>query len=111
MKIVHKKEVFGAIIDEETRCKHYHTNEDIIAIKFYCCQKYYPCIQCHTEVADHKVQLWPKAKHEYKAILCGHCGYDLSIPEYMNSSFECPNCHSQFNSGCKNHYHLYFELE
>ncbi len=35
--------VYGSLIDTETRCRHYFTEEDIIAIKFKCCNKYYPC--------------------------------------------------------------------
>ena len=30
--------VYGSIVDHETRCIHYHTQLDIIAIKFKCCQ-------------------------------------------------------------------------
>lgn len=29
--------VYGSLIDTETRCRHYFTEEDIIAIKFKCC--------------------------------------------------------------------------
>ena len=32
--------VYGSLIDTETRCRHYFTEEDIIAIKFKCCNKY-----------------------------------------------------------------------
>lgn len=41
--------IYGATIDNETRCTHYHTPLDIIAIKFKCCDKYYPCYKCHNE--------------------------------------------------------------
>ena len=41
--------VAGNVIDSETRCAHYHTELDIIAIKFYCCDTYFPCYQCHEE--------------------------------------------------------------
>ena len=41
--------VYGSLIDTETRCRHYFTEEDIIAIKFKCCNKYYPCYKCHNE--------------------------------------------------------------
>ncbi|MEI2340752.1 hypothetical protein V8V71_18610, partial [Priestia megaterium] len=39
--------VKGDTVDSETRCMHYRTDKDIIAIKFYCCNTYYPCYQCH----------------------------------------------------------------
>lgn len=42
--------VYGSLIDTETRCRHYFTEEDIIAIKFKCCNKYYPCYKCHNEL-------------------------------------------------------------
>ena len=46
--------VYGSLVDNETRCIHYHTFLDIIAIKFKCCEKYYPCYQCHNEqIAKH----------------------------------------------------------
>ncbi len=41
--------IFGSRIDSNTRCKHWNSKLDIIAIKFACCQKYYPCYLCHSE--------------------------------------------------------------
>lgn len=41
--------VYGATVDQETRCTHYNTPFDVIAIKFKCCHKYYPCFKCHNE--------------------------------------------------------------
>jgi hypothetical protein len=35
-------EVFGKTVDEHTRCVHYATELDIIAIRFACCDRYYP---------------------------------------------------------------------
>ncbi|WP_083249198.1 CHY zinc finger protein [Bacillus solimangrovi] len=101
--------VKGLIIDDETRCKHYHTKEDIIAIKFYCCDTYYPCIKCHDECADHNHQVIPESKFNEEAILCGVCKSELTVDEYLNSKSTCPRCSSAFNRGCENHYHLYFE--
>ena len=103
--------VFGKSIDKQTRCVHWHSQLDIIAIKFKCCGKYYPCFSCHEEDADHKHQVWPKTEFDEKAILCGVCGNELSIQEYMASDNTCPKCSSSFNPGCSNHYHLYFETE
>lgn len=34
--------VYGAIIDDDTRCEHYHSELDIISIKFKCCLRFYP---------------------------------------------------------------------
>ncbi|WP_081658295.1 CHY zinc finger protein [Pontibacillus halophilus] len=101
--------VKGALIDNETRCRHYHGETDVIAIKFYCCGTYYPCHQCHDEHASHESKVWPKEQFNDKAILCGVCKYELSIHEYIQSGSHCPRCEASFNPGCRTHYHYYFE--
>jgi len=103
--------IYGKPVDNQTRCQHWHSTLDIIAIKFNCCEKYYPCFSCHGETADHEPSVWPKEEFSEKAILCGVCGTELSIQEYFDSENTCPNCNSKFNPGCSNHYHLYFETE
>lgn len=103
--------VFGKPVDNQTRCVHWHSELDIIAIKFKCCDKYYPCFSCHEEEADHEHQVWPKAEFDQKAILCGVCGNELSIKDYMASGNICPTCKSGFNPGCSKHYYLYFETK
>ncbi len=101
--------VLGSTVDKYTRCVHYHSDIDIIAIKFHCCGKYYPCYQCHNEHAGHPISVWPKKDFQTKAILCGKCKTELTIDEYLHSHSICPECHSSFNPGCQLHYHLYFE--
>src|SRR6187402_1508247 len=101
--------VFGKPVDDQTRCVHYHTGKDIIAIKFKCCDHYYPCYSCHEETADHAAQVWPMEEYSSKAILCGQCKHELTIYEYLNAGDQCPNCASTFNPNCSLHYHLYFE--
>lgn len=103
------KQVIGAI-DRHTRCQHYHSEVDIIAIKFKCCGTYYPCYKCHEEHADHKPEVWGKHEWAEKAILCGNCNLELTIEQYMNSNAQCPHCRASFNPKCANHYHLYFEV-
>jgi uncharacterized CHY-type Zn-finger protein len=103
--------VFGKPVDQQTRCTHWHSQLDIIAIKFKCCGKYYPCFSCHEEEADHSHQIWSKKEFGEKAILCGVCGNELSIENYMASDNTCPHCQASFNPGCSNHYHLYFETK
>ncbi|MFC7394812.1 CHY zinc finger protein [Scopulibacillus cellulosilyticus] len=100
--------VSGVNVDKETRCKHYHTVRDIIAIKFKCCQTYYPCYECHQELADHPAETWESSEHGTKAVLCGSCGHELTIKEYLECNSSCPKCHANFNPGCSRHYHLYF---
>ena len=102
--------VKGVKVDTETRCAHYHTEVDIIAIKFYCCQEYYACYYCHEELEDHSPEKWPKDKWEQKAILCGSCGEELAIHTYMSAS-ECPHCSHPFNERCSHHFPLYFDMK
>jgi len=102
-------EVKGKLIDGQTRCEHYHSLLDIIAIKFKCCNEYYPCYQCHEETTDHAPMIWLKEEWNSKAILCGVCKQELTINEYFISNNYCPKCNSAFNPGCSKHFHLYFE--
>ncbi len=101
--------VQGKLIDNQTRCQHYHSPLDIIAIKFKCCNTYYACIHCHNEHVHHTTKLWPVAEYNEKAILCGHCNVQMSIYSYLTCQYKCPNCLANFNPGCSNHNHLYFE--
>lgn len=89
--------VYGSLIDTETRCRHYFTEEDIIAIKFKCCNKYYPCYKCHNEFEKHAIKRWSEPSFNEKAILCGVCKHELTINEYMMVE-RCPNCQSRFNN-------------
>lgn len=99
----------GTDVNERTQCAHYHSERDIIAIKFNCCGEFYACIQCHNEAVSHATTVWPKAAFDHQAIYCGNCHGTLSIAEYLNSANYCPLCQAAFNPGCANHYHLYFE--
>ncbi|WP_263622142.1 CHY zinc finger protein [Halobacillus litoralis] len=103
-------EVYGVDVDQESRCTHYHSQVDIVALKFRCCRKFYACYQCHQETTDHPPEKWPLDERDHHAILCGHCRKTMSIDEYMNVN-ECPHCQHAFNAGCKNHYPLYFDME
>ena len=101
--------VQGKLTDEYTKCQHYHSPLDIIAIKFKCCNTYYACIHCHEELADHHAHQWHKEEFDTKAILCGSCKQELSINEYFDCNYQCPNCSEHFNPKCSNHNHYYFE--
>lgn len=100
----------GKLIDNQTRCEHYHSEKDIIAIKFKCCNTYYPCFECHQETTHHQPQTWKKEEFETLAILCGNCKTEISINSYLKSEYHCPNCKAAFNSNCSKHYHLYFAV-
>ena len=101
-------EIYGAVVDNETRCIHYHTEKDIIAIKFKCCNRYYPCYKCHEEHTDHSIEGWPKQQFDELAILCGSCHTELTIHQYMHT-LSCPYCQASFNERCAAHYPIYFE--
>jgi uncharacterized CHY-type Zn-finger protein len=101
--------VHGIDLDAQTRCAHYKTPLDIIAIKMKCCGLYYACKDCHNALAGHAIEVWLHQEWDRKAILCGACGVELTISEYMASGYNCPACSAGFNPGCRNHYHFYFE--
>ena len=52
--------VKGKLTDTHTRCVHYHSPLDVIAIKFKCCNQYFACYYCHQEEAGHEPTLWQK---------------------------------------------------
>lgn len=107
--LVHGVQVFGVDVDDHTRCAHYHSDVDVIAIRFPCCNQFFPCHLCHDAVATHPAVKWPNSSFEEEAILCGACGHRLTIKDYLAGDSTCPACHAQFNPGCKAHRYLYFE--
>ena len=109
MRIIHGEKVFGAVVDDETRCAHYHSPLDVVAIRFKCCDRWYPCRECHDEIESHDARTWQQDEFGSKAILCGACGHQLTIGEYFVCENKCPSCLSGFNPGCAKHYHLYFD--
>lgn len=100
--------IYGFVVDNETRCVHYHGEKDVVAVKFKCCNRYYPCYRCHEETADHEIIRWSEEEFDTKAVLCGSCKTELPIYEYMNTVC-CPSCGHPFNKGCRPHYPLYFQ--
>ena len=109
MRTIHGEAIYGVDIDPQTRCAHYHSSLDIIAIKFKCCGRWFPCYECHAETTDHPALVWPVDERDMKAILCGNCGHQLTIAEYFGSESMCNSCRAHFNPGCEDHYDLYFE--
>lgn len=106
-----RPDVRGVDVDAQTRCAHYHSAPDVIAIRMACCGRYYACKDCHEELAGHAIAVWPRAQWDEKAVLCGVCGSELTIYEYLQSGYACPHCNAAFNPGCRNHYHFYFEAD
>ncbi|KAF1831906.1 hypothetical protein BDW02DRAFT_28022 [Decorospora gaudefroyi] len=103
--------VYGLAVTSLTQCTHWHSPLDIIAIKHFCCKKFYACISCHDACEAHKPGVWPKDLRTEKAVLCGKCKHVLAVDDYMKSGSACTKCGSGFNPGCKNHWALYFELD
>jgi uncharacterized CHY-type Zn-finger protein len=101
--------VSGIDLDAQTRCVHYNGGLDIVAIKMKCCDVYYACKDCHDALANHAIEVWPCDQWGQPAVLCGACGTELSINEYLGCFDKCPTCESLFNPGCRNHYRFYFE--
>lgn len=103
--------VHGLSVTPLTQCTHWHSPLDIIAIKHFCCNKFYACITCHNASEAHNPSIWPRTLREEMAVLCGQCKHVLTIDEYMKSGSKCTACGSGFNPGCKNHWDLYFEID
>lgn len=101
--------VEGVDVDAQTRCAHYRSPRDVIAIKMRCCGIYHACKDCHDALADHPARVWPQSEWDQQAILCGACGTELTIHQYLRSGYSCPACRAQFNPRCRNHFHFYFE--
>ena len=106
---IHSHLVYGIGVADNSQCAHWHSSRDIIAIKFACCDTYYACFDCHRELADHAAEVRPRDRLLEPSVLCGACGRELTVPEYLGCGNECPGCSAAFNPGCASHYHLYFE--
>jgi uncharacterized CHY-type Zn-finger protein len=101
--------VYGPVTDGQTRCVHYHSDKDVVALKFRCCGRYFPCFQCHADIESHAPERWPQSDWDTKAVLCGVCRKEMTINTYRATS-DCPACGADFNPGCADHAHLYFDV-
>ncbi|MBO3662448.1 CHY zinc finger protein [Microbacterium stercoris] len=99
--------VHGRNVDAQTRCVHWHTELDVLAILFPCCDRWYPCHDCHADDAGHPAQPWSADAGDRHALLCGVCGGTTPIAQYRATS-RCGACGRDFNPGCRRHHHLYF---
>ena len=103
--------VVGVDVDAETRCAHYHTDRDVIAIRFPCCETFYPCFRCHEACVDHDAERWPRDWFDEPAVLCGVCGFELTVRGYLDGDYQCPDCGAAFNPGCRRHADRYFAVD
>ena len=106
-----RPEVRGIEVDGQTRCAHYNSQVDIVAIKMRCCGIFYACKECHEALAGHQIRVWPRREWNQGAVLCGSCGTELRIEQYLEGGNACPVCRAGFNPGCRRHHHFYFEME
>ena len=98
----------GLLVDDESRCIHYHGEKDIVSLQCYECKKYYACYQCHNAMETHIFSPYPLTLAEDRPILCGVCKRIMTFQEYQKQ-IACPYCKSPFNPGCKQHYSYYFK--
>jgi len=110
VRVVGDERVHGVAVDAATRCAHYGTDRDVVAIRFACCERFYPCHACHDAVADHDAERWPRSSFDAPAILCGACGTVLSVETYLDAEHACPDCGHAFNPGCAAHADRYFDV-
>lgn len=106
--VVGDTRVRGRVLDDETRCAHYHSALDVIALRFACCGEWFPCHLCHEELADHASRPWPVSARATEAVICGVCASRLCIDAYIEVD-ACPSCGAEFNPGCRLHHALYFD--
>jgi uncharacterized CHY-type Zn-finger protein len=101
--------VRGVELDPHTRCAHWRSPLDIVAIRMRCCGDYWACKDCHDALAGHPAEVWPRAQFDQQAVLCGACGTELTIRQYLDCANRCPACGAGFNPGCRHHYRFYFQ--
>ena len=107
IKTAARPPVRGVEVDGQTRCRHWRSPRDVIAIRMPCCNAYWACSDCHAELAGH-----PPARRAVNdpapAVLCGACGHEMTVRQYLDCCYACPRCGSAFNPGCALHHELYF---
>ncbi len=93
-------------------CVHWRSPRDVVAIRFHCCGRTYPCLHCHDEAEDHRIVPWPRELFDTgDAVLCRACGHWMTVHAYLDSGSACPACGASFNPGCSLHAHLYFDID
>ena len=101
----------GVAVDVRTGCAHYRSPRDVTALRFACCDAYYPCRACHDATVGHEAEVWPRARFDEPAVLCGVCRTSVSARAYLEGGHACPACGAAFNPGCAAHRDRYFERD
>lgn len=103
--------IYGEWIDRNTRCKHWNLELDVIALKFKCCDRYYPCYLCHAENVEHEACRWLGQELSLvPMVVCGVCYHQYTYMEYSNTGYTCVNCLSNFNPKCSLHTEHYVDI-
>eukprot|EP00656_Telonema_subtile_P040784 TRINITY_DN45863_c0_g1_i1.p1 TRINITY_DN45863_c0_g1~~TRINITY_DN45863_c0_g1_i1.p1 ORF type:complete len:141 (+),score=12.65 TRINITY_DN45863_c0_g1_i1:58-480(+) len=107
--------VHGMLEDyTHSRCFHWHSELDVLALLAPCCSKFYSCADCHNAIEAHQLEPWPASTSPgTTALLCGVCGHGFSLTQYLSPGFDsrCPSCEASFNPRCRKHWPLYFHPE
>ncbi|MGC5048651.1 CHY zinc finger protein [Micrococcus porci] len=107
--------VRGVDADPQTRCAHYRTERDVVALRLDCCPEYWCCRECHDELAGHPGRPLPREAFGLPSVLCGVCRHEMDVPAYRaamaHADPHCPACGAGFNPGCSRHAHLYFVVD
>ena len=77
-------QINGLLVDDQSRCQHYHSPLDIVALKCFECQKYYACYQCHDRLEAHIYRAYPCQLKQDKVLICGVCRHEMTIEEYQD---------------------------
>ena len=97
----------GINIDPQGRCKHWHSEVDIVANRCAKYRDFYSCYLCHDELTTHEFMPMLIDSEEI-AVICGVCEYKMTASVYLNLAYKCPNCQHLFNPGCALHKNTYF---
>ncbi|MFD0845206.1 CHY zinc finger protein [Streptococcus saliviloxodontae] len=100
--------IYGLDLDRESRCRHYHSQLDIVALKCFLCQRYYACYKCHNACQNHSFAPYPLSRREDLVVICGVCHKEMTIADYKEVS-ACVACQSPFNPRCHLHEAIYFK--
>jgi uncharacterized CHY-type Zn-finger protein len=63
--------IYGIELDTATRCVHWRSDRDILAIWAPCCETYYSYLACHAAAADHPLERIPESAFDTPGALCG----------------------------------------
>jgi uncharacterized CHY-type Zn-finger protein len=102
--------IHGIELDAQTRCAHWHSLLDIVAIRMKCCDLFYACKDCHDALAGHALQPWPQSEWDEVTIRCGACRHLMTTRDYLDGANACPSCRAAFNPDCRHHHHFYFDM-